>query len=341
MLRLEQPTTTSSERRIQLEEPDLAQNMFSRLYSATTIDIHPDASGKFAWSWKMLQTGPITVINGHAIAGSAEVAGAIPYYLLSLVQEGSVEFNSLKHQTAVMANKSAAMVNADVDTTTFTHTGTQTLNIRIEPNALLSHAAALTGTTISTLPRFVVPLDLQSAPGADINRLCKLFNDAVTQPDTPLGSPHVLAHLREALLGMLLLGAENTLRPRFQKPPPVVNIRAVKLAEEILEARAAEPISIAEIAAQTGIGLRSLERSYKAARGCSLRTFLKERRLELAHQRLCAATPGTTVAQILYASGFSRPGEFSQAYQRRFGVAPSVTLRRALGNELVSSLAGA
>ena len=111
MLRPEQPTIASSERRIELVEPDLAQNMFSRLYSATKIDVHPNAEGKFTWSWKMLQTGSMTVINGHAVVGSADVAGAIPYYLLSLVQQGTVDFKSLKYQTVVTADKGAAMVS--------------------------------------------------------------------------------------------------------------------------------------------------------------------------------------------------------------------------------------
>lgn len=77
----------------------------------------------------------------------------------------------------------------------------------------------------------------------------------------------------------------------------------------------------------TGIGLRSLERSFKATRGYSLRDFLKTQRLELAHRRLRSAGPGTTVTQVLYASGFSHPGEFSLAYRKRYGETPSETLR--------------
>ncbi len=316
---------------IQLTEPDLAREMFSRLYSATSIDIHRDAERQFAWVWTLRPNGPITVIQGHARLGFASVGGEIPYYVLALVQEGTLDLSSSKNQTRVICGQSAALINANTEALAFTPMGTKTLNIRIDPLALMSHASALAGTPVSTLPTFHVPLDLRHGSGADILRLAQLLRDAMERPDTPMGSPHVVAHLREALIGTLLLGQENTLRPLLQKPPPVTNTRAIKHVEEILAARAPEPISMTEIAAQTGIGLRSLERSYKAARGGTLRTFLRERRLELAHQRLCAATPGMTVAQVLYASGFSRPGEFSQAYQRRFGVAPSETLRRALG----------
>lgn len=330
MLQPEQTPTVAPDRKIQLTEPDLARNMFNRLYSATSIDVHRDEERRFAWTWALQPIGPVTLIQGHAIQGSAAIAGAIPYYVLVLVQNGTIDLSSLQHQMSVVRDQSAALINTDTETFTFTRPGTKTLNLRIEPSALTSHASALMGTPVSTLPRFHVPLDLRHGSGADILRLSQLLRDAMARPDTPMGSPHVVAHLREGLLGVLLMGPENTLRSFLQKPAPPIDTRAVKHVEEILAARAAEPISIAEIAAQTGISLRSLERSYKAARGCTLRSFLKERRLELAHQRLCAATPGTTVAQILYASGFSRPGEFSHAYRQRFGVAPSETLQRVL-----------
>lgn len=309
----------------------MAQAQFRRLYEVTKIEIRRDSERRFTWEWRTTPSGHATVVQGHARAGQAEIAGIPSYYALVMAHEGSIRVSSLERRFDVRPCASAAMVSADTEVDTLTPMGTRTLNIRIERSALMSHVAALAGAPVSAPPRFEVLVDLTRGAGADICRLARLLGEASASPDTPLGSPHVLAHLREALFGALVLGQESSVRHLFQRPPRAVNLRAVRRAEEILAARAAEPISISELATLTGISLRSLERSFKEARGCTLRDFLKSQRLELAHRRLRAAAPDTTVTQVLYASGFSHPGEFSAAYRRRFGEAPSETLRRARG----------
>jgi transcriptional regulator GlxA family with amidase domain len=140
----------------------------------------------------------------------------------------------------------------------------------------------------------------------------------------------VLPHLREALFGALLIGQGSTVQHLFRRQPLRADTRVVKQVEEYLTAHAAEPVSIAALAELTGVSLRSLGRSFKAVRGCSIRTFLQQQRLELARLRLLTAAPGTTVTQVLYASGFGHAGEFSVAYRRRFGESPSETRRRSL-----------
>lgn len=329
---------TPSDLKVQIQEPDSARNMFGRLYDVTNIDVHPDSGGDFAWEWLVSARGAATVIQGHARKGAATLGGAPPFYVITLVQDGCIDLlPSRGRHIAVLPQQNGALTNANTEVSTFTRTGTRTINVRIDPTALASHLTTLVGAPMSLPIQFDPHVDLRSDRGLDLLRLAHLFADAAARPDQPLGSPHVLAHLREALFGMLLTGQPSTASHFFQRPAPLTNARAVKIAEDILEARAAEPISIAEVANLTGISLRSLERSYKEARGQSLRDFLKSRRLELAHRRLVAAAPGTTVTQVLYASGFSHPGEFSRAYRQRFGVAPSETLRRALHTDMTLS----
>ncbi len=114
----------------------------------------------------------------------------------------------------------------------------------------------------------------------------------------------------------------------LHKTPPPAPLRAVRQVEEYLTAHASEPIAIAHLATLTGVGLRSLQRSFLAARSMSIRAFLTAARLDLARRHLQAAGPGATVTQILHASGFGHPGDFSAAYRRRFGESPSETLQR-------------
>lgn len=314
-----------------LDDPDRAMATFRGLYEVTRADIHRPRGSPFEWRWNIRPRGAMTVICGEALAGGATVAGCPPFYVLLTVSRGSIRATTDGRHVAIEPGRAAGLVNADAATTTFAAAGTHTCNIRIDPGALASQAAALVGVPVDTPPRFDPLVDLSRGAGPDIVRLATLLRDASARPDSPLGAPQVLGHLREALMCALLLGLDNTLRPRLERPAAAVDTRVVKRAAELLAARAAEPVSIAEVAAATGIGLRSLERSFKATHGCTMRDFLRGERLELARRHLSVAAPGTTVAQVLYASGFGHPGEFTRAYSKRFGERPSETLRRALG----------
>lgn len=314
-----------------LDDPERGMATFRGLYEVKHADIHRPQGNEFRWKWEIRPRGAMTVISGEALAGGASVAGYPPFYLLSTVTSGSIDMTTDGRHVPIAHGRAAALVNADAATTTFTAEGTRTCNIRIDKGAITSQASALLGVPVDVPPRFDPFVDLSRGAGADIHRLARLVSDASAHPDSPLGAPQVLGHLREALLCALLLGLDSTLRQRIERPGAAVDPRMVKKAAELLAARAAEPISLADVATEIGVGLRSLERSFKAARGCTLRDFLRAERLDLARRRLLAATPGTTVTQVLHASGFGHPGEFSRAYCLRFGERPSETLRRALG----------
>lgn len=332
--------STGRDLTVQLDEPDLARSMFGRLYDVPRVDIQLDSAGEFAWDWNVAVRGAATLIRGHARMGAASVAGSPPFYVLALVEAGSIDIASSKAGVSIAPNMRGALVNANVDVSTFTKPGTRTLNLRIDPKALAAHLEALVGIPVTKLLEFDLSIDLSRGYGADLLRLTQLLFDAGVNPATPLGSPQVIAHLREALFSLLLSGHKHSASHYFHQPAPIANARAIKVAEEILDARASEPISIAEVADLVGLSLRSLERSYKKARGHTLRDFLQARRLELAHRQLAAARPGMTVTQVLYAAGFSHPGDFSRAYRERFGAAPSETLRRALGSDTAVAKSG-
>lgn len=322
------------DRHLLLDDPDVARGVFEGLYQVPRVDIHRSSERRFVWNWQISSRGTSTIIRGHARTGGVSVGGHLTHYVLVLASEGLIDVSCNNGRFDVTPGRTAGILSAGTEAEALARNGTRTLNIRIDPGALTSHAAALLGAPVQTAPRFGAHIDLTAPGGSAVLRLARLLEEASATPESPLGAAHVLAHIQEALYGALLLGQDSTIHHLLRKPPPAADTRAVRRAEEILAARAAEPISITEVAALTGIGLRSLERSFKAARGCSLRDFLKAQRLELAHRRLRAAPPGTTVTQILHASGFSHPGEFSLAYRKRFGEAPSETLRRSAGGAL-------
>lgn len=115
-------------------------------------------------------------------------------------------------------------------------------------------------------------------------------------------------------------GLEPTLKAALSAPVS----RAVALMMESL----AEPQSIAEIAAASGLSTRQLE--------CHFRTYLKispQRYcllLRLAHARKLLLYSPMRIGEVSVACGFSSQGSFTRAFSGEYRVTPTVYRRRYL-----------
>jgi AraC-like DNA-binding protein len=102
-----------------------------------------------------------------------------------------------------------------------------------------------------------------------------------------------------------------------------------RMAEEIMHARSDEPLSMAAVARELGLGLRSLQLEFMEARAMGPRDVLLRMRLERARERLLADGPAETVTTIALDCGFAHLGRFPAAYRQAFGELPTETLARS------------
>jgi AraC-like DNA-binding protein len=105
----------------------------------------------------------------------------------------------------------------------------------------------------------------------------------------------------------------------------------VRRAEDLMFTSYANPISIAAIAQEIGVGERSLQIAFKRHRGIGPRETLNRIRLQMAQERLKRADDCDSVSAIALDCGFGHFGRFSVAYRKLFGESPSVTLGRGRG----------
>ena len=133
----------------------------------------------------------------------------------------------------------------------------------------------------------------------------------------------------EQLTAATLLGAQphNHSHARAARPALLLP-RHVRRVEEYLQAHAHEPISVDQLAALSGVSLRSLYAGFKQFCGVSPMQYLKQLRLERARAELMGHTQIDTVAGIALRWGFDHLGRFAIDYKKRFGESPSQTLRR-------------
>jgi len=113
----------------------------------------------------------------------------------------------------------------------------------------------------------------------------------------------------------------------------------VRRAEDYMNARASEAITMEDLVTASGVSARSLYAGFRRFRGTSPMAYLKWLRLDRAHADLRSAGPGdTTVRQIAQRYGFAHLGHFSDAYRRKYGHPPSQTLRTVYPSRATQAL---
>lgn len=178
----------------------------------------------------------------------------------------------------------------------------------------------------------ILPADGANLRGPEAGRLRSyldfMIGDILSDPSAALSertARSMLALVEDLIDDLLAVGADaGTAR----RPVRAASARTVRAAGELMRQRADEPLSIAALADELGIGLRSLQLSFREVYGLSPRELLGRIRLEAARERLLAAAPTEQVTTIAMDCGFTHLSRFAGAYHRAFGERPSETLRR-------------
>lgn len=107
--------------------------------------------------------------------------------------------------------------------------------------------------------------------------------------------------------------------PEPEKPLP--NQAVFDKAKEFVTHNLTELITVEQLAAVVGLGIRQTQRLFKSGLNTTPTAFVLAIKLEHAAQLL--TTTQKNVAEVAYAVGFSDPSYFSRTFKRYFGIAPS------------------
>ena len=112
------------------------------------------------------------------------------------------------------------------------------------------------------------------------------------------------------------------------------DFNALHLLCDYIRAHLSEPITLTELESISELSARGLQYAFRRHFSCTPMQWIREQRLNLAHERLLHAAPGDTVASVALSLGFTNLGTFSNLYQQRFQQFPSVSLKYALRRKL-------
>ncbi len=118
----------------------------------------------------------------------------------------------------------------------------------------------------------------------------------------------------------------NDQKDRETAPIP----QTMQICLAYIERNHAQPIRLTALAGVAGVTLRTLQIHFRRQFGCTISDYIRNYRLQQAHQMLSAASAGDTVSAIARFSGFDHLGDFASVFRARYGIRPSEVLRHAL-----------
>jgi AraC-like DNA-binding protein len=124
--------------------------------------------------------------------------------------------------------------------------------------------------------------------------------------------------LESAIVSLLIAEIRPSATPAFDLPHPASD--APRRAADLIKAGASEARTVADLAAEVGLGLRAFERRFQAETGLSPGRWRQQHRLQAALEQIAAGRPVKVVAAD---AGYASSSAFIAAFRKCFGVTPA------------------
>ncbi|MBV9721444.1 MAG: AraC family transcriptional regulator [Mycobacterium sp.] len=329
----------ASYRRFRTNDREYAETETAKLLSPHRLQVS-NAAEEFdaALSWASLGAVSICLFDSHSSVSIDRPAPARPDYMTVVTpMSGHVLVRHRKQEFIARPQQAQAALSWG-----------DSMHMEVSANSAVlvmrAEMAALTEALSTLAPEAEGPLRFTSAIANP--RSCHAISGTMEMLLSVLDNfgsvdaipAHLCRQLREHALNTVLLTvphnqSEHIFRPR--RP----SRGAVRQAVDLLENEVMGELTISDIAKRVGVGVRALEIGFQREMHCTPRAFMLTRRMERAHQELEDADPrsGSTVTGIAMRWGFAHTGRFATTYRRRYGLAPSQTLRQGGRNSTSST----
>ncbi|MDB5699347.1 MAG: hypothetical protein JWN69_2151 [Alphaproteobacteria bacterium] len=159
-----------------------------------------------------------------------------------------------------------------------------------------------------------------------------LLNAMISDPsaiDLLQRNDHIATDYEQLFMSLLFSGQGYSRTPSEGAGYKGAAPASIRRAEMFIEANAREMLRLDDIAAAANVPVRTLLDGFRRFRQTSPGRFLRDIRLDRAHERLLKSGDEASVTAIALEAGFTHLGRFARDYADRFGVKPSDTLARS------------
>jgi AraC-like DNA-binding protein len=199
-------------------------------------------------------------------------------------------------------------------------------------NEMHAELENLLGAPAARPLEFSRPMDLATSAGATFVETLHMLDLASAPGNRLLEHPLAALRLEQTLTMALLLTQPHNYSAVLDKTSKPSGPRPVAQAIELIRARPEHPWTVAALAAEVAVSVRSLQAGFARSVGQTPMRYLQQVRLERVHAELAEAEPGaTTITEAATRWGFTHLGRFAAEYRRTFGELPSQLLIRPPG----------
>lgn len=306
--------------------PDDAREAIGRIFCPHFLNPVGPSAGSFHARHHTVQQIDYSV-NFVAYGSTVEIdPGELSrFFLLQLPIRGSAKVRCGTVAADVGAGRRGSILSPTLGTRMTWNEGCEKLIVLLRREAVEGQFETLTHERMRTI-EFDTGVDLAGPVGSAIRQHAQLMLGAAEAGDGMPDAYRML--LRDGLTTLLLSSLSSSVAWAFQRPAPSADPMAVRRAQEFMAANAGRAISMAEIAAASGVSLRSLQDAYRRSRNMTLGEGLLSLRLERFRKSLIEPGDPASVTDAAFSAGFGHLGRAAAAYRERYGEMPSETLRR-------------
>lgn len=247
-------------------------------------------------------------------------------YVIVLSLAGINQVTVLEEQ-AICSAQRAAILSPQMAANMHLSDGYAQLHLCIKRAALEQHLERMLDRVTAKPIRFEMNMDLTSPALVSWLRGVKVLLEDL---DEPSGLSAAGAHINPwsdfLMSGLLLAQPHNYSELLTQGRSHGFRPQSLSRAVELIEQEPAGDLSLTRLSAVAGVGPRALQRYFREYMGISPREYIQRVRLEGAHGDLHSGA-GQSVTEIALRWGFTHVSRFAGAYQQRYGILPSATLR--------------
>ncbi|MFI6131514.1 AraC family transcriptional regulator [Micromonospora sp. NPDC051141] len=309
---------------VETDDPEHAHHLIARRYGDHRVRIS-GSRDRFRYRRSTVTADELEIDELRYTLGTRTATPPYPGFAAVTVTHGRYGFHTPDEELRLSPGTTGRYPN---DPATLLSDDVAASVVRLPMPRIATVAATRTGLPVAAF-RFTALAPLSPAMAALWRSTAAYLRHQLTD-DAMLASPLTRAGLVDlAAATALAVFPNTTMTAPYLPAPPAVRPASVRRAAEFIEAHAARPLTLAQIAAACDVGPRALQAAFRKHHGQSPMAFLRAVRLRRAHRDLTQARPGQTVAGIARRWGWAHPGRFASAYRETYGCHPGDTLRAA------------
>lgn len=287
-----------------------------------------DAEGKARGTVSVTTLGPVKLVYAQTTGSdlAVEFTRQESNYDVSFALAGTNQV-SVKNEQALCSAQRATILSPQMVADMRLSDGYAQLHLCIERAALERHLERMLDRAVAKPIRFQMEMDLTRPALASWMRGLKVLLDDLDEPSGLSAAGAGVNPWSDFLMtGLLLAQSHNYSEWLTQGQSNGFRPQSLKRAVELIEREPAGELSLTRLSSVAGVGPRALQRYFREYVGTSPREYIQWVRLERAHDELLAGGV-KSVSEIAFRWGFTHMPRFAGAYQQRYGVLPSATLR--------------